>query len=205
MLFFLAHTSELLLINSQAAMVTSRSLGRARQPFPSPPSPPPRAISRALLPPCQFSRVARRAAGLPEAGAATAREAGGRDTGNPALDALLDLGDRLRDLFGEGRDAFGLPADNHWTLATSVGEILLYAANSGALASRDMGLRGGGGGGGAASVLPGADPAAVTAPALALAEAVRANLAAGADSVHGAALGLFQRLDHEVLTLNPKL
>lgn len=59
----------------------------------------------------------------------------------------------------QGEDTFGLSADNHWTMAVALGELLLYAANSAALATRSAGA--------------GTDAAPIQRAALALADAVR--------------------------------
>jgi len=79
-----------------------------------------------------WSPFAKRALGLPAHAPPPEHRAHGvsldEGSGNVALDALLELGSRLKWFFDEGEDCLpGLAdGDNHYMLSVGIGELLLY-------------------------------------------------------------------------------
>lgn len=103
--------------------------------------------------------------------------------GNVALDATMKMGNRLRQLFVENLDSFSLPTDA-WMITASLGEAMIYTANSAALASRGIeGIHG----------------SNIRTAALALNDRLRAVLERGPDLFHRFALRLYEEMDRDVL------
>jgi hypothetical protein len=125
-------------------------------------------------------------AGVPRRAADDDDAAGDSSTGNPSLDAALNLGGRLRLLLRGMTGTFALPDDsgNHFMEAVSVGELLLCAVNSAQVAVKGLSL----GTDGAWEALRGTD-------AETLGSAVRAALADGPDRAHREARALFERFE----------